>query len=180
MTDRTPVKKNTKISLVLAGYVLALAGAFLAAYLDDLATTQFQAQSPGMVAGGEMILFIAVFAFLCVFPTALALFFLRSDEKFWNLFSILALGLALTGPPAECFMIAVRQFHFWPQNWLAMVVFIAMLRVFGAVILGFGFLLFAIITRFKRPRKFLFIAAGIDIGLFLYMALRFWLWNGFY
>jgi hypothetical protein len=174
------MKKMTKIGLVLAGYILALAGAFLAAYLDDLMTAQFQAQSPGMVAGGEMILFIAVFAFLSVFPTALVLFSLRSVENFWNIFSVLGLGLALTGPPAECFMIAVRTFTFWPHNGWAIFIFIAMLRVFGSVILGFGFLFFAFITQYKRPRRWLLIAAGIDIGLFMYMALRFTFWNGFY
>ena len=91
------MKTITKIGLVLAGFLLAFVGASLAAYLDDLATSQFQAQSGGMVAGGEMILFIGVFAFLSVFPIGLTLFFLRSNENFWNLFSLCAIGLALNG-----------------------------------------------------------------------------------
>jgi hypothetical protein len=173
------MKKITKIGSVLAGFALAFAGAGLAAYLDDLATAQFQAQSGGMVAGGEMILFIVVFAFLSVFPIGLALFFLRSEKKFWNLFSLFAIGMALTGPIAEGLLIAVRVFSFYTQSWFALITFMALLRVFGTFALWFGFVLFAFITRFPKPRRRLLIAAGIEMALLFYSTVHFLIWHNF-
>jgi len=173
------MKKMTKIGLVLAGFGLAFVGACLAAFLDDLATTQFQAQSGGMVAGGEMILFIGVFAFLSVFSIGLALFFLRSDEKFWNLFSLFAIGLALTGPLAEGYMMAVRILCFNTHSLWVFFSFFALLRIFGTAVLGFGFVLFAFITQFKQPRGRLLVAAAIEMILFLYIAVHLLIWHNF-
>ena len=169
-----------KIGSVVAGFILAFAGASLAAYWDDLRTAQFQDQSGGMVAGGEMILFIGVFAFLSVFPIGLTLFYLRSEEKFWNSFSVFALGLALTGPVAEGLMILIRTFQFYPHSWLALVIFVVMLRVFGSAILAFGFILFVFITPFQQPRKRLLIAAGIELALVLFISLNFLIRHNFY
>ncbi len=173
------MKTMTKIGLVIAGFILAFAGACLAAYLDDLATSQFNAQSGGMVAGGEMILFIGAFTFLSIFPVALALFFLRSNEKFWNLFSIFAIGLALTGPLAEGYMLAVRILCMNTHSLWVFFSFFALLRVFGTVVLGFGFVFFSFITKFKQPRRLLLIAAGIEMALFLYIAIHMLIWHNF-
>jgi hypothetical protein len=173
------MKTMTKIGLVLAGFGFAFVGASLAAYLDDLATTDFQAQSGGMVAGGEMILFIGVFAFLSIFPVGLTLFFLRSNEKFWNQFSLFAIGLALTGPLAEGYIMAVRILSVDTHSLWVFFSFFALLRVFGTAVLGFGFVLFAFITRFKQPRRLLLIAAGIEIALFLYTAIHLVIWHNF-
>ena len=173
------MKTMTKIGLVIAGFVLAFAGACLAAYLDDLATSQFQAQSGGMVAGGEMILFIGVFAFLSIFPVALSLVFLRSSEKFWNLFSFFSIGLALTGPLAEGYMMAVRILCMNTHSWWVFFSFFALLRIFGTVVLGSGFVLFAFISPMKQPRRRLLIAAGIEMALFLYISIHLLIWHNF-
>lgn len=173
------MKKITKIGLILAGYALAFAGACLAAYLDDLATARFQDQSGGMVAGGEMILFIGVFAFLSVFPTALALFFLRSQDKFWNTFSLFAIGLALTGPIAEVYIYGVRIFTSSTPTLWAFFSFFALLRVWGTFVLGLGDILFAFITQLPIARKRLLIAAGIEQALFLYITVHLWIWHNF-
>ena len=173
------MNKIVKIGLVIVGFILAFAVASFAVYLNDLRTAQFQDQSSGMVAGGEMILFIGVFAFCSVFPTGLALFFLRSEEKFWNSISIFALGLALTGPAAEVYIFVVRILSFYTHSWLALFSFIALLRVFGTFVLGFGFILFAFITTLKQARRRFLIAAGIEIALFLYVAVHFLIWHNF-
>lgn len=173
------MKKITKIGLILAGYGLAFAGACLAAYLDDLATTRFNDQSGGMVAGGEMILFIGVFAFLSVFPTALALYFLRSEDKFWNAFSIFAIGLALTGPVAEFYIYLVRIFTSSTPTLWAFFSFFALLRVWGTLVFGFGDVLFAFITKLPIARMRLLIAAGIEFALLLYIAVHLWFWHNF-
>jgi hypothetical protein len=132
-----------------------------------------------MVAGGEMILFIGVFAFLSLFPIGLALFFLRSEENFWNLFSLFAIALALTGPAAEGLLIAVRVLSFYTHSWFALITFMALLRVFGAFVLWFGFILFAFITRFPKPRRRLLIAAGIETALLFYSTVHFLIWHDF-
>jgi hypothetical protein len=173
------MKTMTKMGLVILGFILAFAGASVAAYLDDLATSQFQTQSGGMVAGGEMILFIGVFAFLSIFPIGLALFFLRSSEKFWNLFSLFAIGLALTGPIAGGYMMAVRILSINTHSWWVFFSFFAMLRVFGTVVLGFGFVLFAFISPLRQARTRLLIAAGIEAVLFLYIAVHLLIWHNF-
>src|SRR3984957_5625193 len=54
------MKTMTKIVLVIAGFISAFVGASLAAYLDDLATSQFQAQSGGVGAGGGVFFFIGL------------------------------------------------------------------------------------------------------------------------
>src|SRR5258707_13816331 len=121
MANRTPMKKMMKIGSVIVGFILAFVGASLAAYWNDLRTAQFQDQSQGMVAGGEMILFIGVFSFLSVFPIGLALLFLRPEEKFWNAFSIFAIGLASTGPIAEGLLTVVRVLSFYTHSWFALI-----------------------------------------------------------
>jgi hypothetical protein len=173
------MKKIMKIASVLAGFALALAGTYLAAYWNDLRTAQFQDQSPGMVAGGEMFLCIGVFAFLSVFPIGLALFFLRSEEKFWNPLSNFAVGLALTGPIAKVYLVLVKIFTFYTHSWLAFISFFALLRVMGTGIFLLGFVLFAFITPLKEPRKRLLIAAGIEMFLFLYSAVHFLILRNF-
>lgn len=173
------MKKMTKIGLVLAGYGLAFAGACLAAYLDDLATARFNDQSGGMVAGGEMILFIGVFAFLSVFPTGLALFFLRSEDKFWTAFSIFAIGLAFTGPPAEVYIFLVRIFTSSTPTVWAFFSFFALLRVWGTFVFGFGDILFGFITKLPIARKRLWMAAAIESALFLYIVLHMLIWHNF-
>jgi hypothetical protein len=174
------MKKITKMGLVILGFIVAFSGAFLAAYLDGLLTERFQAQSGGMVAGGQMILFIGVFAVLSLFPIGLALFFLRSEKKFWSPFSIFAVGLALTGPMAEAFMTAVRAFHFWPHSGWAIFIFINMLEVFGTPVFAFGFFLFAFISPLPQPRKRLLIAAGIEMALFFYICVHLLFWHNYY
>ena len=171
------MKTIMKISLVLAGYGLAFACACLAAYWNDLRTAQFQDQSGGMVAGGEMILFIGVFAFCSVFPTGLALFFLRSQDQFWNFFSFFAIGLALTGPVAECYVLLVRIFTSSTPSLWAFFSFFALLRVWGTFVFGVGDVLFAFITTLPEARKRLLLAAGIEAALFLYVAVHLLIWH---
>jgi len=95
------MNKTTKIGLVAAGFVAALAGAGAAVGLHEWLTRDDPAQSgSGMYAFGDLLLFLGGFAFLSIFPTTLALYFLRGSERFWNLFSLFSLALAATAPLA--------------------------------------------------------------------------------
>ena len=50
-----------------------------------------------MYAGGEMITSLAAFLFVALFPTLLALWFLRANEKFWNAVAVASLAFAAIG-----------------------------------------------------------------------------------
>ncbi len=72
------MKTLIKIVLVVAGYVAALllASAAVAIRIADTSGPDAQA-SAGMYAFGDGLLFIAVFTTVALFPTGLALWFLR-------------------------------------------------------------------------------------------------------
>lgn len=65
-----------KLGLVFGGYVMACLIASGAVYLNQLFTQDPSQASAGMSAFGDSILFIAVFGFLALFPTGLAIYFL--------------------------------------------------------------------------------------------------------
>ena len=66
-----------KLGLVIGGYVAACIAASGIVYIYGLFTQDPAAQaSSGMYAFGDLLLFIAVFGILALFPTGLALYFL--------------------------------------------------------------------------------------------------------
>ena len=76
-------------------------------------------------------------------------------------------------------MMAVRILSMDTHSLWVFFSFFALLRVFGTAVFGFGFILFAFITKFKQPRRRLLIAAGIEIALFLYIAIHLAIWHNF-
>ena len=92
------MKTPVKIGIVVAGYILACVAAYIATYIQELATRGTDAQaSQGMFAFGQSILFMLVFGGLALIPTVLGFYFLRSSEKFWNGFAVLCLVFSITG-----------------------------------------------------------------------------------
>jgi hypothetical protein len=78
------LRRFYKWGLVLTGYVAALLAAFAICYVRAVV---MQADSPqdasgGMQAFGDLVLFLGLFGFFALFPTALALYFLRPFHKF--------------------------------------------------------------------------------------------------
>ena len=66
-----------KLGLVIGGYVAVCLAASGIVYIYELLTQDAAAQaSSGMYAFGDLILFVAVFGILALFPTGLALYFL--------------------------------------------------------------------------------------------------------
>ena len=71
------MSRLVKFSLVIGGYVAACLIASGVVYVWQLSTQNASAQaSAGMYAGGDFLLFIAVFGVLALIPTALAVYFL--------------------------------------------------------------------------------------------------------
>ena len=168
----------TQIGLVTAGYAGSLLAAGLTFYALQLRAQEDPAQyNNGMSAGGDFILVLAVFGFCALFPTGLALYFLRSSGKFWNLFSIFSLAVAATAPLAEALNTLIDKLQLYHQPLWVSVGFISMLRVGGSILLAFGFAGFSLFAPQPRARRLLLIAAGIEGAVFLYVVLHFLLWK---
>jgi hypothetical protein len=170
-----PKNAFTKIGIVIAGYILALVGAFLAVYIRELATRGTDAQaSQGMYAFGEDILFLVVFGVLALVPTALGFYFLRPIVKFWNWFAVLCLLFAITRPVvviANTFMNANGGYQSYPLGLLLSLM--GVLGIFAAPVFAVGFLILAFIAPSGRSRLLMLIAAGCEGLAALYMLMNF-------
>jgi hypothetical protein len=77
------MSRLVRLGVVLAGYVAAVLAACAAVDVRQLHTQGEHVQaSAGMYAFGDALLFLAVFGFAALFPTGLALHFLRSLPLF--------------------------------------------------------------------------------------------------
>lgn len=71
------MSKLTKLGLVIGGYVAACLLASGVVYVYELLTNTAAAQaSSGMYAFGDLLLLLALFGILALFPTGLGLYFL--------------------------------------------------------------------------------------------------------
>ncbi len=157
-----PTKPGLKVLLVLAGYSAALAAACTATYIRQLNTQGPDAQaSAGMYAFGDVSLFVAVFGFVALFPTGLALYFLRPVRPFWTILAIGALALAATGLFCATALELVRHLPAAPA-WLQVVAGLGVLRMLGAPRLAFGLLLCACLAPTHFSRWSLVGAAAIE------------------
>jgi hypothetical protein len=163
------MNRNSKLGVVLAGYAAALLVAGVANYVLDRLNTSPDA-SGGMQAFGDSLRFLGLFGFLALVPTALALYFLRSSERFWRVFSIGCLALAATGPVAA---VMLGGNHESPWAGLFFGLF-GVLRALGAPLLGLGFLVCAAIAPSWRSRRLLIPAAGIEFAVSAYAYYCLW------
>ena len=148
-----------RLSLILAGYGGALLAAFTACYAAE---KLFPGPDPsgGMQAFGDMLRFLGLFGFLALFPTTLALYFLRPLEKFWIIFSIASLALALTAPAAA---LLLTRPHLVP--WAVLAGSFCLLEVLGSPLLGVTFAICAVLAPFRRPRQLLLAASAIEFAV---------------
>jgi hypothetical protein len=176
------VKKPVKIGIVIVGYILACVAAYVATYINELATRSTDAQaSQGMFAFGQSILFLLVFGGLALIPTVLAVYFLRSSEKFWNGFAVLCLAFSIAGiiiVIANAMMNA-NLLHISKSSATVVSLF-GVLRAFGAPLLIVGFLVLAVIAPSRRPRIFLLASAGLEVLGELYVVVSFLLFERFF
>src|SRR5579863_5572361 len=122
-----------------------------------------------MQAFGDSLRFLGLFGFLALFPTALALYFLRPVEKFWSLFSGASLAIAATGP-VFALLIVRRDGALWAGPIVGL---FGLLKVLGAPLFGLGFLICAAFAPIGRSRWVLVAAAGIEftVGSYAYFCL---------
>jgi hypothetical protein len=151
-----------KIAVVLGGYAFAFLAAWGLSELEAYRASLVDPNAQGMIAEGEGITFLAVGGFLCLIPTALALWwFLPRSEKFWSFLSYALLALSLTAPLAEVCNFALKQLGLW-QGWWAFAITIGLGRIFGTPIIALGDCLGAWISPFTKPRRVLLLAAAIE------------------
>lgn len=90
--------RTAQIAVVVAGYAAAIGAAAVAGWAYNWRVSKLPYDtSGGMYAGGEMITSLAAFLFVALFPTLLALWFLRANEKFWNAVAVASLAFAAIG-----------------------------------------------------------------------------------
>ena len=70
-----------KVALVAAGYVVAGLVATVVVAVHEAVTADDSAGSDGMYAFGDLLLFVAVFGLVALFPTCAAIYFLRTRRS---------------------------------------------------------------------------------------------------
>ena len=151
-----------RLGAVLAGYAFALLAAYGACYYRELQFQQAQIDtSGGMYAWGDLITFSVVFGPLALFPTGLALYFVRRSQKFWTVLSLVSLPLAATGLAALFLIVLVGTRHVQHPIWRDLAA-LGLLRVYPAPMLFVVFIICAFIAPTRRYRRLLLGAAGIE------------------
>lgn len=153
--------------LIAAGYIGAflIAAAVVAIRVATTSGPEAQASS-GMYAFGDLALFVAVFGFLALVPTAAALYFLRPYRRFWVVLSTLALIGALTGVAAVLLYALGR--HDVEHSPLATWTALSVLRILLAPVLAPAFLVFAVLSAHRSPRIALLGAALLEMAVGAY------------
>jgi hypothetical protein len=174
--------KFVKIGAVIAGYIIALIGAFMALYIRMLTTQGTDAQaSAGMYAFGDAIVFLVVFGIMALIPTVLAFYFLRSIENFWNGFAVICLAFSITGLVVVIANALIDANGGYGSNSFGLLLsLIGILGIFGAPLFVVCFVLLAIITPSVRSRLFLLISAGCELLAGLYVLVNFLLFKRFF
>jgi hypothetical protein len=114
-----------------------------------------------MYAGGEALSAIAAFLIVALAPTLLALWFLRRNERFWKVVTILSVAFAGIGLIAVLLPLATHGSTKNPAFLLLGLVAIA--QLLGAPLWAMAFALFAILAPTTEVRRRLIAAFGIEL-----------------
>lgn len=155
---------SLKAALVVGGYLVALLLTVAAGVL--LLVIDTGRGSGGMQAFGDMLLLLGLFGFLCVFPTALALYFLRPVAVFWTVLAIASLAFASTGPLAAGL---VPHLGSSDRSLVMLLGFLGLLRILGAPLVCLAFLTCAVFAPARRPRRAELVAAFLEGGVSIYV-----------
>jgi len=158
-------KRGTKVGVLIAGYVLALAASVVGTMLyDSRFSPADQQASGGMIAFGELMFGAGVFAFLSLPPTALALWFARRHRATWEAWTIGGLAFALGGVVAVFTLLTATSTSVHNPTIALLSVF-AIAQMFGAPIWIGGFALLAILAPARDLKRRLLVATAIEIAI---------------
>jgi hypothetical protein len=164
------MKPASKVGVVMVGYIVAAAVATGSVAIRVANTSGPDAQAAsGMYAFGDAILFVAVFGFLALLPTAAALYFLRPYPRFWKIISGLGLALAATGVAAAVVYALGRQ-AVAPSPLAAWAAF-SVLRLLVAPLFTMGFFLLAFLSPDRFPRLMFVAATAMEAAVSAYVGI---------
>ncbi len=167
------MKAFVKFGEVLAGYVAAVLVASVAVAVRIANTYGPDAQaSAGMYAFGDGLLFIAAFSTVALFPTGLAMFFLRPYRWFWIVLSIIALAIASTAILSASVYVMTAHLILPRESPLEMWAAFAGLRMLLSPPLAAVLVLAGIIAPSQTSRWVLLVAAGIESAMAVYAVLE--------
>jgi hypothetical protein len=167
------MKAFVKFGTVLVGYAAAVLAAIAAVAVRIANTSGPDAQaSAGMYAFGDGLLFVAAFSAVALFPTGLALYFLRPCRWFWVALSITALTMAGTAIPAACVYAVAAGLTLPRESPLMIGAALSILRMLASPPLATAFVLCGFIAPIRASRWALLVAAGIEGTVAAYAALH--------
>jgi hypothetical protein len=156
-----------KSALIALGYAVAIAGGFAAVTVNEAAMPASTAQgSPGMVAFGDMTLFILVTGFFTLVPTW---FLFRRAMVRWPRVLLGALLLAaVSGPLSWLSMVAMAREGLaspvhsieWIEPWFT---FVAIARIVAGPVLVLGEGAALLVSRNRNTRLFLALVMAMDL-----------------
>lgn len=173
MPDPAPMKPLTKVSIVLAAYILALVIATTVVAVYVKATSGPDRQTYGaMYDFGDSLLFLAVFGVAALPGTGAALFFLRPYRPFWRVLVCVVPVTAVTGILALVDYLLPREptAATFLGSWSGL----SPLRFFAAPLFAVAFLVATLFAPTRFYRIAFFAATVVETVVFLWIAL---LWS---
>ena len=153
--------RAARIAVVLAGYAAAIGVAAIAAWAYNRRVAAFPYDtSGGMYAGGEMMYSLAAFFCVALVPTLLALWFLRGNEKFWNVVAVASLAFAIAGLLAVLTPLVTTSTR---NAALALLGLFGLAQLLGVPLWVLAFGLFAWLAPTRQSRRKLLSALVIEL-----------------
>lgn len=157
------MERSTKILTVVGGYTFAFVAASSATALRIALTKDFPdaIASSGMYAGGDILLFLAVFGAVALVPTGAGLVFVRAHPRFGAVLAGAALAVALSG--ALAWLTFVQPFgRTDPGGWLAIAGALAVFRLLGAPLVASGLAFAALVAPSRDSRRAVMVALAVE------------------
>ena len=99
-----------RVGVVIAGYILAIVAAAVAAWLYDVRVGALPYDtSGGMYAGGQMLQSLAVFLMVALAPSLYGLWLLRRHTRFWNGVGVASIAFAAVGHSRDRHMVRIAS-----------------------------------------------------------------------
>ena len=156
------MKHSIKVTLVIAGYLAAVLAAIVTGWLYDARVSALPYDtSGGMYAGGEMLAALGAFLFVALVPTALLLWYLRGNERFWNAVGNVSLGFAVIGLIAV--LMPLLTHGRTDMVGLVVLSLVGVLQLLGVPLWSLAFGLFALLAPNSRARHQFVAALGIEV-----------------
>jgi len=156
------MKPHAQIAAVVAGYGVAILAGIAAARMYDARVAALPYDtSGGMYAGGEMLSSLGAFLVVSLFPTLLAFWFLRRNERFWNAIAVASIAFAGAGLVAVLMPLIMRSDGH--HVVLALVGLLGLAQLLGVPLWSLAFALFALLAPTPPVRRKLLVAVGIEL-----------------